>query len=349
MSTRAHIGRQLACGTIIHVYQHSDGYPEGFCLKTGRPFGLGLRLACWYNDLNKIESLIQLGGLSWLDKAVEPDPTRPHAFGHKGSQPGVTIAYHRDRGDPLEIHESRSVAEFVRNAGDMGAEFVYLWRDGQWCFNRIDTAHEGRLKKLEPHLITLMTDKPTHPAGVFAGLFKELSLHQRQRCNDWLRAYCLPEQTEARWTQHNLVSVLTLSQSPGADDCADALATIKELCASVHKAIQSGDWDAFPDPTSGQAAAAPPPIEESEQPEPPVEDPGPDVPDEQPIPFPGSSPNGGSLELTAFAKALLAQVQAERAAHLEEVEARVRQLLTECVPPAVAAEVSRRLSTLAHA
>ena len=91
MSTNAAIGLAMPDGTIKAVYLHWDGY-----ITDG---GAGETLSAHYKDRTKVEKLIALGFLSSLGAEVDPDPATPHSWSNP--QPGVTVAYHRDRKEPL--------------------------------------------------------------------------------------------------------------------------------------------------------------------------------------------------------------------------------------------------------
>jgi hypothetical protein len=85
MATRSRIAIERPDGSVRSIYCHWDGSPDtnGKCL------------ADHYQDRRKVEKLIKLGDLSSLHKSVEP--TGPHTFSNP--QEGVTVAYHRDRGE----------------------------------------------------------------------------------------------------------------------------------------------------------------------------------------------------------------------------------------------------------
>ena len=124
MSTNAAIGLTMPDGTIKAVYLHWDGY-----ITDG---GAGETLAEHYQDRAKVEKLISLGFLSSLGAEVDPDPASPHSW--TNPQPGVTVAYHRDRNDPLEpaivFKDKDSFAEEAK--GSLWAEFAYLFENGRW-------------------------------------------------------------------------------------------------------------------------------------------------------------------------------------------------------------------------
>ena len=70
MSTRSSIAIKRKDGTIESVYCHSDGYLEYN----------GVMLNKFYKNPEKINSLINLGDLSFLDRQVNPDPDVVHSF-----------------------------------------------------------------------------------------------------------------------------------------------------------------------------------------------------------------------------------------------------------------------------
>ena len=122
MSTRAAIGMRLADGTIKAVYCHNDGYPGW----------TGAILGGWYTDPRKVKALIDLGSLSILGEKLEPAPGAPHTY--DTPQPNVTIAYHRDRNDPLiPANSYADIEEYAAQATeDFSADYLYLFEDGKW-------------------------------------------------------------------------------------------------------------------------------------------------------------------------------------------------------------------------
>jgi hypothetical protein len=123
MATRSRIGIETTddLGNVIvkSIYCHWDGYPENN----------GRLLLENYTDREKVEKLIELGSISSLNDEVEPNG--PHSF--NSPQPGVTVAYHRDRGDDFQrpqVNYSREA--FVRSDVE---EYGYLFTlEGEWLF-----------------------------------------------------------------------------------------------------------------------------------------------------------------------------------------------------------------------
>ena len=124
MSTRSRIGMVLPDGTVESIYCHMDGY-----LKHN-----GLVLLDYYSDPAKLRKLLDLGGLSYLGKAlkcVEPrDSPGPLSEGTK--------AYRRDMGrrEP-GTDVSADQADFWRlYAASFDEEFGYLLRPDGWVYRK---------------------------------------------------------------------------------------------------------------------------------------------------------------------------------------------------------------------
>ncbi len=122
MATRSRIGMECtdAFGNkfVKSIYCHFDGYPEG----------VGATLQEHYFDREKVAALIELGAISFLEKEVAP--TGPHSF--DSPQPGVVVAYHRDRGeDPIDPRVDGSVSYYFNNS-DL-EQYGYLFtEEGEW-------------------------------------------------------------------------------------------------------------------------------------------------------------------------------------------------------------------------
>ena len=121
MATRSRIAMEMADGKVKSIYCHWDGYPS----HNGR-----ILQEC-YLDKTRVEDLIELGDISSLGSEVSP--TGPHTF--NDPQSGVTVAYHRDRGEdhtePM-IHES--VPDFFNSDIE---EYGYLFtQEGEWLVKR---------------------------------------------------------------------------------------------------------------------------------------------------------------------------------------------------------------------
>lgn len=123
MATRSRIAIETkdAQGNVMvkSIYCHWDGYPSNN----------GKILLESYQDREKVEKLIRLGDISSLHNEVEP--SGPHSF--NDPQPGVTVAYHRDRGEDLRRpHVNHSRDAFFRSDVE---EYGYLFTlEGEWLF-----------------------------------------------------------------------------------------------------------------------------------------------------------------------------------------------------------------------
>jgi len=107
MATPCSIRMELPTGESKSVYCHWDGYPG----HTGRI------LSECYNTTEKVRELLELGSLSVLGKKVKPDAGDNHSF--ENPTEGVTIAFHRDRGDDL-------------HTADVGTGYAYNYKwDGK--------------------------------------------------------------------------------------------------------------------------------------------------------------------------------------------------------------------------
>ena len=97
MSTPSFIGILRKEGVLEFVYCHSDGYPSY----------LGKMLLGHYNTPGLATALVNLGSLSSVHERLAPDNGEAHSFdapSRGGSKGGVTTAYHRNRGEDLEIN-----------------------------------------------------------------------------------------------------------------------------------------------------------------------------------------------------------------------------------------------------
>lgn len=113
--------------TVYATTVHWDGYPEY----------VGKILASSYNSLDKATDLILLGDLSSLGNKLKPEADQEHSFLHPAKD--VCVAYHRDRGENLEI-ESFEYSDdenlMAERLSYMGTDFTYVWNHGMWYIYR---------------------------------------------------------------------------------------------------------------------------------------------------------------------------------------------------------------------
>ena len=118
MATRSAIAIENDDGTVTSIYCHYDGYPSG----------VGGTLQQHYTDHEKVKKLIALGSLSSLYENVDIPEGVKHDFNRPAD--GITVAYHRDRGDDLHQKSNASVTGFFN--GDI-EEYGYCFTAaGEW-------------------------------------------------------------------------------------------------------------------------------------------------------------------------------------------------------------------------
>ena len=132
MATRSRIGIQNEDGSVTSVYCHWDGYPENN----------GDILVMHYKEREKVQKLIGLGSISIL--APEIDAPEGHSFENPVS--GLTVAYHRDRAEPLQMKQHISKENFF--ASDI-EEYGYLYTlEGEWLVKDGGSSKKAEPKKL---------------------------------------------------------------------------------------------------------------------------------------------------------------------------------------------------------
>ena len=120
MATRSRIAIEDQDGKVRSIYCHFDGYPSNN----------GVILNENYKTQEKVESLISLGAISFLQEEVDIPEGVIHNFNKQ--EKGITVAYHRDRGGDLSIEEHDSVEDFIRSDVE---EYGYVFTAaGEWLF-----------------------------------------------------------------------------------------------------------------------------------------------------------------------------------------------------------------------
>lgn len=126
MSTRSYIA---SLDSHRAIYCHWDGYPSHM---------LPL-LEEFYNTPEKVEELIDLGSLSYLDERVKPNKGEEHSFQKPAD--GVTVAYHRDRGEDWKNtspEEWSTLTELLNSLKESWVEYLYVFADGVWFVRELD-------------------------------------------------------------------------------------------------------------------------------------------------------------------------------------------------------------------
>jgi hypothetical protein len=103
-----------------------DGYQSIYCHNDGYLSHNGAILKEFYDTEDKVKELIKLGSLSSLNKNLAPEEDQEHSFHKPASQ--VTVAYHRDRGEDLNI----ALYDTLEEVYDDREEYNYVFVDGQW-------------------------------------------------------------------------------------------------------------------------------------------------------------------------------------------------------------------------
>ena len=126
MSTRSFIGRINPDNSVTIIYCHWDGYPE---------HQLPI-LYYSYSNEEKLTALLDLGSISYLDENVTPPEHKKHDHFFNHPVPDVTLAYHRDRGDPWEEckPETYPSLENLLNGCDDNywIEYYYIFDGDKW-------------------------------------------------------------------------------------------------------------------------------------------------------------------------------------------------------------------------
>lgn len=123
MSTRAHILEKTNTETR-GIYCHHDGYLDH----------VGRILNTFYRDPQMVSKLIALGGISSLGKFIgdKIDFDKSHEEKYKDQ----CVAYHRDRGEDLEIMNFT-----LDRPGDFDIDYVYMY-DHTTCLWYVKANHD---------------------------------------------------------------------------------------------------------------------------------------------------------------------------------------------------------------
>ena len=122
MSTASAIGMTMADGSVKAIRCNWNGYPGN----------VGLILLESYHEPDKVAALLALGEISILGSMLAPESGQYHTFRCPASD--VVVAYHRDRGEPLQPPVVFKDAEdFTTNGqSEMGVDYLYLFAEGKW-------------------------------------------------------------------------------------------------------------------------------------------------------------------------------------------------------------------------
>ena len=159
MSTPSFIGVLCKEGIIKFVYCHSDGYPSY----------LGKMLLEHYNTPELATALVDLGSLSMVRERLAPDEGETHTFDtpvRHGTKGGVTTAYHRDRGDDLEIDSvvvdtpvvlKNAETLFLNILKEENITYGYLYNIADKLWYAADTVQDNSFFVLDENFINAHT------------------------------------------------------------------------------------------------------------------------------------------------------------------------------------------------
>ena len=127
MSTPSLICMELPSGEVQNIYCHFDGYPShnGRILKEH------------YKDKEIVEALMGLGNLSHLGPVIGGKVNFEQFVGKEGTD-DQCVAYGRDRGETGQEARTVPFDKLAKEAHDCNAEFIYLYRDGNWLVAQPD-------------------------------------------------------------------------------------------------------------------------------------------------------------------------------------------------------------------
>lgn len=117
MSTHCGIARKDEHGYYEAIYCHHDGYPS---------YMLPM-LTEHYNSEELATKLISLGDASYIEEKLEPTPGVAHTFDFP--EKGVSVFYHRDRG---EDWNHTAPGQYTKQDLRKQFYYVYIWEDGCW-------------------------------------------------------------------------------------------------------------------------------------------------------------------------------------------------------------------------
>lgn len=135
MATRSMIAMKVD-NQYRAIYCHYDGYPSHHM-----PI-----LQQNYLNPDKAKELIDLGSLSVLASEIgqEQDFNK-----HDSSKSDWCLAYHRDRGETLQISTTMDLKTLIHLAKECWAEYIYIYRDGYWeCRNLHITQNDVSLDEI---------------------------------------------------------------------------------------------------------------------------------------------------------------------------------------------------------
>lgn len=132
MATRSTIAIEHANGKVQQVYCHWDGYLDHN----------GKILIEHYKDAAKTAALVALGSISSLRREVGEKHNFDERFERDDPRYQWTTAYHRDRGEDLDVHEFKHFEDYRKN--HQYEEYEYILRsNGEWQVATYDDQYKS--------------------------------------------------------------------------------------------------------------------------------------------------------------------------------------------------------------
>lgn len=118
MSTRSNIAIKRKDGSIESIYCHSNGDIEHN----------GYILYNYYNDIFKINKLLDLGDITLLGSKIDPNPNYKHGFDFDERQKNVVVSYGRDRNEKnVDKTVYKNLKDYQQRFEDSMEEYAYLF------------------------------------------------------------------------------------------------------------------------------------------------------------------------------------------------------------------------------
>lgn len=111
------------CGIAVKT---EKGYNTIYCHHDGYENYMYPMLTKNYNAEEKAKALVALGDASYIEERLEPTPGVVHTFDFP--EKGVSVFYHRDRGERWE----HTQPDLLTKAEVLYNYHAYIWEDGQW-------------------------------------------------------------------------------------------------------------------------------------------------------------------------------------------------------------------------
>ena len=114
----------MATRSTIWIKKENGKYDGIYCHWNGSPSNNGRILVEYYHDIEKVKGLIELGSISSLHSEI----TCPEGHSFDNPVNGYVVAYHRDRGEELDIYRD------IPNNKLKGyfEEYNYFFVNGEW-------------------------------------------------------------------------------------------------------------------------------------------------------------------------------------------------------------------------